>query len=109
MEIIFFSIFIGVCVSGTPSDINALIGAALAGFILGCFVLGEDKQLHSRIFFWFAIVGLLLLGSLTTWGLAKQSANGKVRQNNPDTLNKVLNQYFSEAQTYSNLTKDFTS
>jgi len=84
MEIIFFSVFLAVCVAGTPTDSNACIGAALAGFILGCFVLGEDKQLHSRIFFWFSIVGLILLASLTSYGLYQQSAAAKIKQTDPE-------------------------
>jgi len=85
MEIVFFSVFLAVCVSGTPTDTSACIGSALAGFILGCFVLGEDKQLHSRIFFWFSIVGLLLLASMTSYGIFQQSSAGKIKQTNPET------------------------
>mmetsp|Transcript_5856 Transcript_5856/g.12332 ORF Transcript_5856/g.12332 Transcript_5856/m.12332 type:complete len:91 (+) Transcript_5856:549-821(+) len=90
MEIVFFSIFLAVCISGTPADVNSCIGACLAGFILGCFILGEDKQLHSKIFFWFAIIGAILLISLTSWGFVKKT--GSMEKNPADVRNKVLEQ-----------------
>lgn len=91
MELVFFSLFIAVCVAGTPSDVNGLLGAALVGFVLGCFILGEDGQLHSKIFFWFAVLGALLMICLTNYGVIK-NMNKVSTPVDFKTKDKIMNQ-----------------
>lgn len=63
-EIMAFMMLISINATNTPCDMIALLGAGLAGFILGMCLFGEDGQLHSQIFMGFAITGFVLLFSL---------------------------------------------
>jgi len=108
VELFIIGIFLTICISGSPADMKAVLGACLSGFILGCFMFGEDKQLHSRIFFVFAILGCIMLLVFSGYGFYSKDKS-KILDPMVQDKDKIMMTYFTEAQTYSNLSKDFTS
>jgi len=66
-----FMLLLNMNAANTPSDIFAMLGSGLAGFILGMCLFGDDGQLHSQIFMGFAITGFVLLFSLSSYGFYK--------------------------------------
>jgi len=88
-ELFIMSIFLTICISGSPADMKAILGACLSGFILGCFMFGEDKQLHSKIFFVFAILGCIMLLGLSTYGFYSKD-NSKILDPKISEKDKVM-------------------
>lgn len=66
-----FMLLLNMNAANTPADMFAMLGAGLAGFILGMCLFGDDGQLHSQIFMGFAITGFVLLFSLSSYGFYK--------------------------------------
>ena len=51
----------------SPTDLHAVLGACLGGFIFGMFMFGNDKQGHSVAFVVLAVLGLLMMVGIDSW------------------------------------------